>query len=116
MSTPMQSAQPGQRRYTNAILTVVACLLGVNALNQAGVSFVSTAQAQLSGGEEGMVSAAEQRKVMIAELRQMSSRLERMESTMAKGLSVKVIDMPPVKLADRVDQQAGVKDSRKGGK
>jgi hypothetical protein len=108
------NTQDRQRRYTNAVLTVVACLLGVNVLSQSGMSPVSTALAQQSGGgEEGLVSAAEQRKVIIGELRQMSARLERMESAMSKGLNVKVIDMPPVRMQDQVPQP---KEARKAGK
>ena len=102
-----------QRRYTNAALTVITGLLAMNALNQAGVSPVSTAYAQQGGGEEGMVSAAEQRKVMISELRQLSGRMERMESALTRGINVKVLDMPPVRLADGHAQSEQPKNSRK---
>ena len=89
-----------QRRTTNILLAAIACILGYNALGQAGLSEAQTAMAQPGSGEEGLVSAAEQRKVIIAELRSMGSRIERVEGILAKGISVKVTDMPAVKLAD----------------
>ncbi|HYE63904.1 MAG TPA: hypothetical protein VD997_18075 [Phycisphaerales bacterium] len=103
-NTNTTAAERNQRRTTNALLAAIACILGYNALNQAGVSTVSTAYAQ-QGGDEGMVSAAEQRKVMISELRNLSSRMERLESTLARGVNVKVTDMPPVRMADPSQMQ-----------
>lgn len=105
MNSNQTQADRSQRRTTNILLAAIAGLLGFNALHQAGVSPESTAFAQ-AGGDEGLVSAAEQRKVMISELRNLSSRVERMESTLAKGLTVKVSDMPPVRLADPSQMQA----------
>jgi hypothetical protein len=99
MNNTQTASDRNQRRTTNILLGAVLCLMGYNALSQTGVGTASTAFAQPSG-EEGLVSAAEQRKVMIAELRSLSSRIERVESVLAKGISVKVTDMPPVKLAD----------------
>lgn len=92
------SSDRGQRRYTNAALTAIAVLLGVNALNQSGLSPVSSAYAQQ--GEDGLVSAAEQRKVMISEIRQLSGRIERLESVISRGVNVKVLEMPAVRISD----------------
>jgi hypothetical protein len=99
MNTNQNASDRNQRRTTNLLLCAIAGLLGYNALSQAGIGAASTALAQPSG-EEGLVSAAEQRKVIIAELRGMTSRMERLESVLAKGISVKVTDMPAVRLAD----------------
>jgi hypothetical protein len=98
-----------QRRYTNAALTVIAGLLGLNALSSSDLLAPSAAHAQ--SGEDGLVSAAEQRKVMIAELRNLSSRIERLETTIARGVNVKVTDMPAVRLADP-SQMSDARESR----
>lgn len=47
-----------------------------------------------AGENQGLVSAADQRKTMIDELRAMSSRMERLEALLSKGLTVKVSEMP----------------------
>lgn len=101
------------RTYTNTALTAIAVMLGVIAVNMSGGDelFSSKVHAQpqtftAAGTPEdasqgGFVSAAEQRKIMIAELRNMAARLERVESLLSKGVSVKVTDMPPVNIQDR---------------
>lgn len=87
--------------YLNAILTANAVILGVVALNSVTGShgLDRVAQAQASTGEESpdaRTSAAEQRKQMIAELRHVSQRMERIEGALSKGVSVKVTSMPPI--------------------
>ena len=96
------------RKSQNAALTVIAGCLSLLVVGQftTGTSALSTAEAQVihtrSGPEEprsgGMVSAADQRKIMIADLKNMSARLERIEGVLARGLSVKVTEMPPIQL------------------
>ena len=106
-SQPVRSS-----RYTQAVLTVIAGLLGFNALSQHNALTPAPAYAQ--SGEAGgarLVSAAEQRKVIIAELRSLSSRIERLESVLARGVNVKVIDMPAVRLADP-SQMSESRDAR----
>lgn len=111
MNADRQTARPS--RYTQAVLTVIAGLLGVNVLSQPGALAPAPAFAQ--SGDEGLVSAAEQRKVMIAELRSLSSRIERLEGAVARGVNVKVIDMPAVRLADPSQASDGreARDARK---
>ena len=90
------------RGYLNAILTANAVLLGVIALSATGLSgpwtSVSHAQGPGAGDPEdppqGRTSAAEQRKQIISELRGVAQRLDRIEATMGKGLSVKVTNFP----------------------
>lgn len=97
-----------RHRTTNILLACNAALLGVlcvGLLGQRGLT--ATALAQDSGkvgvvgskaGEDdsptAYISAGEQRKTMIAELRAISSRLERVESALARGINVKVTSMP----------------------
>lgn len=87
------------RTYTNVMLTLVAGLLAISVLGRA-TSLSSTAFADTTQPEEGsgLVSAAEQRKAMISELKAIASRLDRLDATMSKVLNVKVLEMPPVKL------------------
>lgn len=92
-------------RYRDGVLTVIAVLLGMLVLQGSGVqgpSMIPEAQASSQPGDEptvgGLVSAGEQRKVMIAELRRIGARLDRIETRLNSGLNVKVTDMPPIKL------------------
>jgi hypothetical protein len=86
--------------YQNAALTAIAVLLGLNLVNGNGVTAPSSASAQPENESVGgLISASEQRKVMIAELKSISSRLERIDSKLAAGgVAVKVTDMPALKL------------------
>ena len=54
-------------------------------------------EAEQDGGG-GLSNALEQRKQIIAELRTMNGRLERIEAKLAGRLDVRVTDMPPIKL------------------
>lgn len=90
------------RGYTNGVLTVIAVVLGLNVAVNLGDSrsILPAAAAQPTGPEgpdTGLISAAEQRKVMIAELRRLSVRMERIEAKLNSGLSVKVTEMPAMK-------------------
>jgi hypothetical protein len=95
--------------YTNVALTAIAVLLGLHLIKGSGISMVDSAQAQegqrdkvtIVGGRPagddsgaGLISAAEQRKVMISELRSINDRLERVESALARGINVNVKTMP----------------------
>lgn len=86
--------------YQNAALTAITILLGLNLVNGGGgVTTPSSASAQPDSDTGGLISAGEQRKVMIAELKAMNGRLERIESKLAAGgVNVKVTDMPALKL------------------
>lgn len=97
------------RSYLNSVLTAIAVLLGLLVLGQYGTpTSAQSGIVTLSGsgpdpsdddqpGSDGRVSAAEQRKTMIAELKAMSRRLDQMNEMMSKGLSVKVTQMPEIK-------------------
>src|SRR5262245_12528171 len=94
-----QPARSFRVGYQNAVLTAIALCLGLGLADRQGTSVdspgVALAQEQDSGG---LTNALEQRKQIIAELRQMNGRLERIEARMASKLEVKVVDMPPLKL------------------
>lgn len=109
MNTQAQPVEARTHSYLNLALTVIAVMLGLLVLGQYGTptsaqSGVSTAT-RSSGpedddgpGPDGRVSAAEQRKVMISQLRSMSKKIDQMQDLMAKGLNVKVTQMPELKL------------------
>lgn len=95
-----------RRSYTNGVLTVIAGCLSLIALDRvmglstpaayAQQAFADATQPEASSG--GMISAAEQRKTMINELRSIAQRMERLEAAMNRGLTVKVSEMPELKL------------------
>ncbi|MCE7973806.1 MAG: hypothetical protein DYG92_05675 [Leptolyngbya sp. PLA1] len=102
---PTTLRRPSPRLYTNAVLTVIAGVLVLNWLATPS-DIVGRANAQPADDMEiatddpsGRISAAEQRKQMIQELRGLSARMERIEATLARGISVKVTDMPAMKQA-----------------
>ena len=92
----MELTRHSRNGYQNVILSCIAALLALGAIDRhAGAPEGATAAlAQSQPDAGGMMNAAEQRKQIIAELRQMNSRLERIEGKLAGGLSVKVTDMP----------------------
>ena len=93
--------------YQNGVLTVIAAFLGLIALERfAGLAGApSEASAQVTGAAQrepgesgGLVSAADQRKQIIAELKKMNQRLDQIDGKLKSPMSVKVTDMPPLKL------------------
>ncbi|MEM1329385.1 MAG: hypothetical protein AAGG07_02365 [Planctomycetota bacterium] len=95
---------------STALLAVIAGLLAVDVLSpRTGegtsplVAFESVAHAEQPSGSNGgaLISAGEQRKMMIAELRQMRGKVDALEKRLASGLQVKVTDMPEQKQRDR---------------
>lgn len=92
-----------RRSYQNSVLTVIALCLGAMTLERAARwtgGPEAVAQPAISEGTTsgGLVAASDQRKAMIGELRSMSARLERIEAQIARGLTVKVSEMPEIRL------------------
>ena len=93
---------PRKGGYLNVVLTANAVLLGALLFTQARagstapIALGSTAFAQPPEETDlnARVSAAEQRKDMIAELRNISQRLANIESRFKGALPVKVTEMP----------------------
>jgi hypothetical protein len=98
-----------RRSYTNGVLTAIAALLGVIVLQQtnstgpqgAALAQVGVVGEQVpsEGAATGLISAAEQRKAIISELKTMNDRLTAIEGALAKGINVKVTSMPAQKAA-----------------
>lgn len=120
-AAPSNASGPSGRLYTNTLLTLMAGFVLAMMLDRGQGSLMSVADAQHAqqpatrdGDDGGLVSAAEQRKVMIAELRSLNSRMDHMEAVLSKPMSVKVIDMPPVQLRDGGEKDK--KDDHKSDK
>ena len=119
MNISTQNGQNSSRRYTNGMLTAIVALLGMIAVNQGGSASSALAEqppTQPARGDDGdsgeRVSAAEQRKVMISELRAIGGRMDRMEALLNKGIRVKVTEMPPGTMSNSNDR-AATSDQRK---
>lgn len=90
--------------YRNGVLTVIALLLGVMALGQGAGPSPAGAQVSHAGADPtrpeggGLISAAEQRKMILSEMRAMRKQMDSIQSALGKGLSVKVTEMPEIRL------------------
>jgi hypothetical protein len=86
------------------MLTAIAALLALNLADRAttpGGSLAGVATQAHAGPPEGgetLVSAAQQRKMMITELKSLSDRVDRLDKTVRAGISVKVTEMPKVRI------------------
>lgn len=101
MSNQPQSAQRSNV-YLNGVLTAIAVLLGLAvAQGTIGLPEAQEAMAQrvsnASGGsgDAGIINPADQRQMMIAELRRMNEKLDKLNGVLARTpLDVNVVAMP----------------------
>lgn len=85
--------------YQNAVLSAIAVLLAVGLVDRrTNGEYTSLPQARAQPEQGGMTNDLEQRKIMITELRAITSRLERIESKLNAGINVKVTSMPAIKV------------------
>jgi hypothetical protein len=92
--------------YQNVVLTAIAGLLALSLMDRTSAGqpglmarLMGPAQASAQSGETGeLANALQQRKEMISELRQLNAKMDRLEAALAKGVNVKVTDMPALKL------------------
>lgn len=98
-TTPARPQTGPGRTYTNVMLTLIAGFVAVAAIGRTATTSEALAQTPPED-VAGLVSAAEQRKAMLAELKAISSRLDRMDASMSRVMNVKVVEMPPVKIQD----------------
>lgn len=88
---------------STVLMAVIAVMLGflvLDRVDERGVSGRGTAAAASGSQPEaqsGLISAADQRKQMISELRTISQRIDAVERRLAKPLQVKVLEMPAQK-------------------
>lgn len=81
------------RTTTNLLLAGACTLLAFN-LVRGGGGIDSVANA--NRGESGLVSAAEQRKQIVTELRGLKQHISQLEQRLSSGINVKVTEMPRV--------------------
>lgn len=103
----MHGVKADRRRgtYVNVVLTVIAVLLGLHLVRQADPSGSAALAAQRgtppAPSELGIPNAGAQRLQMIRYLERLDQRMTAIESALTKGeLTVKVIEMPEVRLAE----------------
>ncbi len=101
MTTPHTTAHSfaQSRNATPILLGVIAALLGLNlvatvVVGPGALEARAVAQQADDASPTTFVAAAEQRKQMIAELRTLAMRMERIETAMKSGINVKVLSMP----------------------
>lgn len=102
MTTAHTGAPRSRGGYLNIVLTANAVLLGLLLFNQARPSApspVDLGSTALAGPPEetelnARVSAADQRKDIIAELRSINQRLTSLDSKFKGAVPVKVVEMP----------------------
>ena len=98
--TPTQRKPSGtSNRYLNLVLTVIAVLLGVIAIDRGAMPAESDAIAQRSNNNTPNIpfNATEQRIKMIRSLEAIDGRLTKIENKLTKGgIEVKVTEMPPI--------------------
>lgn len=92
------------RSYLNAVLTVIAVLLGLNLLVQVTGQHTIPAAAAAQPADGNVTSppfnSAEQRKQVIALLELLNRRVTSLEGKLDRGLSVKVTEMPAVRVEE----------------
>ena len=97
--------------YTNVVLTVIAVCLGLLVVDRFSEAPEAEAQVQTHSGSQqaadpkeepgrgaGLISAADQRKQMIAELKKLSAKVDALDKSVQAGLTVKVSEMPEITL------------------
>ncbi len=105
--------------YQNAVLSAIAVILAVGLIDRRSggeLTSLPQAQAQVQPDQGGMTNALEQRKVMIADLKAINARLERIEAKLNSGISVKVTSMPPVQVNNPPETRKPKNDDAKSDK
>lgn len=95
-------------KYLNSVLTVIALMLGLIATERflGSAAGGQTAMAGNVGssddtGNVGLINAADQRKQIIAELKSMNSKLDKLQGSIKSPMPVKVLEMPAIRVEDK---------------
>ena len=87
-------------RTTNVLLAAIAVMLGLNLLPEyVSIPRPAEANAQESRPGGALISAAEQRKQTLAELRRLNSAVQSLEARLDAGFNVKVTEMPQIRMS-----------------
>ncbi len=104
-TTPHQNASLRRGGYQNAMLTAIAALLALGVIDRHAGSG-DAALAQPSGNGPGLTNQLDQNKQMITELRTLNGKMDAIVAKLNSGLSVKVTEMPALKLPADVKAKA----------
>lgn len=102
--------------YQNAVLTLIAAFLGLGLVERSGSPALpesaANAQPTIDPDQGGLSNKLEQNKQIIGELHGIAGRLDRIESMLSRGLSVKVTDMPPLKMPPEARAKADAEKTK----
>ncbi len=98
-------SNPNSSKYMNSVLTVIAVMLGLIATERFFGSS-ATGQTAMAGpsednGNVGLINAADQRKQIIAEVKSMNAKLDKMQGSIKSPRPVKVLEMPAIRVEDK---------------
>jgi hypothetical protein len=110
--TPHQTAAPRRSGYQNAMLSAIAVLLALGLVERHAGSgdrldrLMGPESALAQPSSEGLTNKLDQNKQIIAELQKLNGKMDRIEAKLSGPLTVKVTDMPPIKLPADVKGKA----------
>ena len=89
-------------RYQHGVLTVIAVLLGLLVLKDAGLTGVGEAQAApgVKGEPPAALNSAQQRKAILSAIEKTNDRISKLEATLRGGIDVNVKSMPQVQIKE----------------
>lgn len=103
----MESRNTPSNKYLNSVLTVIAIMLGLVAMERffgnegGGQVAVASGTPSEDSGSVGLINAADQRKQIIAELKSMNAKLDKMQGSIKSPMPVKVLEMPAVRVEEK---------------
>lgn len=103
----MEPRNTPSNKYLNSVLTVIALMLGLVAMERffgsdsRGQMAVASAGPSEESGSVGLVNAADQRKQIIAELKSMNAKLDKMQGSIKSPMPVKVLEMPAIRVEEK---------------
>lgn len=107
------------RTYLNVAATVAAVLLALNLMVVLGESRLTPPAVAAQPEERGFqtpFNASEQRREMIISLEKINTKLAAIESRLDRGLSVKVTEMPPMRMQDEAGKSGDSRDLKSDAK
>jgi TolA-binding protein len=93
-------------KYLNSVLTVIALMLGLMATERffgssAGGQVATASPVGTDDSVSERVNAADQRKQIIAELKTLNSKLDKMQGSIKSPMPVKVLEMPAIRVEEK---------------
>ena len=118
-TTPHDVPSPRRSGYQNAVLTAIAGLLAMGVIDRHagsgdGVDRLTAPESALAqpSSEGGLANKLDQNKQIISQLQMLNGKLDRIEAKLSGPLTVKVTDMPPLKLPPDAKGKAEAKPDK----